>query len=68
VSAVPADTHQSSVSQHLQVLRDRTEGDVEVGGKVARPRFTVPTQPEDLSAAWVGDDLDHVHDNEFSRG
>jgi hypothetical protein len=32
-----------------------------VGGKVAGCRFTVPTQPEDLSAAWVGNDLDHFH-------
>src|SRR5919106_3564221 len=59
--ALLADRDERGLAQHLQVLRHRPEGDVELAGELASGALGTPAQPQDLPAAWLGDDLDGVH-------
>jgi hypothetical protein len=43
------------------MLRHGAEGDLEPLGKLAGRAFGMPAQPQNLPAAWLGDDLDRIH-------
>jgi hypothetical protein len=55
VPAVPADVDQSGVSEHLQVLGNRSEGDLEPCGEVPGAPLVVPDQAEDFSPPGQGE-------------
>src|SRR5918994_1165496 len=59
--ALLADRDERGLAQHLQVLRYRPEGDVELASEIAGGALGTPAHPQNLPAAWLGDDLDSVH-------